>query len=106
MIWQLLTASALCSVPLLRAGTAEELFTKNCAPCHGKDGKGNTPAGKKAGAKDLTISKTTRAEIEKQITDGKIDPKRKTNMPAFGEKVSKEEIRTLTDFVIAFRKGG
>ena len=94
------------AAPSLHAAGAEELFTKNCAPCHGKDGKGNTPAGKKAGAKDLTISKTTPAEVEKQITEGKIDPKRKTNMPAFGDKISKEEIKSLTDFVLAFRKGG
>src|SRR5262245_43377395 len=88
------------------AETVEELFLRNCSPCHGKDGKGNTPAGKKAGVKDLTISKTSPAEVEKQIIGGKIDPKRKTNMPAFGGKISKEEIKSLSEFVLSLRKGG
>jgi mono/diheme cytochrome c family protein len=86
------------------ATPVEDLFSKTCAPCHGKDGKANTPAGKKAGAKDLSISKTTRAEIEKQITEGKADTKGSIKMPAFGGKITPDEIKALTDYVLAFRK--
>ncbi len=87
-----------------RAGPVEELFTKNCVPCHGKDGRGNTPAGKKVGAKDLTVSKTSPAEIEKQIKEGKLDPKGTAKMPAFGGKISEDEIKSLVDYVLHFRK--
>ncbi len=86
------------------ASSTEELFNKTCAPCHGKDGKANTPAGKKAGAKNLSVSKTTPAEIEKQITEGKADGKGSIKMPAFGGKITADEIKNLTDYVLAFRK--
>ena len=86
------------------ATPVEDLFNKTCAPCHGKDGKANTPAGKKAGAKDLSISKTTPAEIEQQITEGKADAKGVLKMPAFAGKITPDEIKALTDYVLAFRK--
>jgi len=86
------------------ASPTEDLFNRTCAPCHGKDGKANTPAGKKAGAKDLSISKTTSPEIEKQITEGKADAKGSIKMPAFAGKIAPDEIKALTDYVLAFRK--
>jgi len=87
-----------------KAATSEELFMRNCSACHGKDGKGNTPAGKKIGAKDLTISKTTPAEILKQINEGKKDNKGVVKMPAFGGKIPDNEIQTLADFILGLRK--
>jgi cytochrome c6 len=46
--------------------TAKELFDQNCASCHGVDGKlGNS------GAKDLTKSKISDADILKIIEEGK-----------------------------------
>jgi mono/diheme cytochrome c family protein len=83
---------------------SEDLFNKACAPCHGKDGKANTLAGKKAGAKDLSISKTTSSEIEKQITEGKADTKGSIKMPAFAGKITPAEIKALAEYVLAFRK--
>ena len=86
------------------ASSTEDLFNQSCAPCHGKDGKANTPAGKKAGAKDLSVSKTTPVEIERQITDGKADSKGALKMPAFAGKITPDEIKALADYVLAFRK--
>src|SRR6185436_576071 len=40
-----------------RAADAKELWEKNCASCHGKDGKGDTKMGQKAGVKDYTDAK-------------------------------------------------
>lgn len=85
------------------AAPIEELFNKTCAPCHGKDGKANTPAGKKAGAKDLSISKRTAVEIEKQIIEGKADNKGSIKMPAFAGKITPDEIKGLTEYVLSFR---
>ena len=56
-----------------RAADGPALFADNCASCHGLDGRARTPAGKKVHAKDLTLSKLTDAEIEKQIRDGTKD---------------------------------
>jgi cytochrome c6 len=95
---------ALLSLAAVNAAGVEELYSRNCAPCHGKDGKGNTPAGKKAGAKDLTISKTTPDEVERQIVEGKLDPKGTAKMPAFGGKISDEEIKSLAAYVLGLRK--
>src|SRR5262245_40735124 len=52
----LLTATL---VPLLLVGSSHAAdvqanWTKHCASCHGKDGKGQTKAGKMAGVKDQT----------------------------------------------------
>jgi mono/diheme cytochrome c family protein len=104
LLLTVLLALVILSPATLSAPAIEDLFQKTCAPCHGKDGKANTPAGKKAGAKDLSISKTTPAEIEKQITDGKADSKGSIKMPAFSGKITPDEIKALTDYVLAFRK--
>jgi mono/diheme cytochrome c family protein len=88
----------------MSAAPTVDLFNTACAPCHGKDGKANTPAGKKSGAKDLSISKTTPAEVEKQITDGKADARGVLKMPAYAGKITPDEIKALTDYVLAFRK--
>src|SRR5689334_16322350 len=102
VVTALLTLFAVVSADA--ASPTEDLFNKACAACHGKDGKANTPAGKKAGAKDLSTSKTTPAEIEKQIAQGKADARGTLAMPAFAGRITTEEIKALTDYVLAFRK--
>jgi cytochrome c6 len=96
-------AGALLAAPPIGAST-QELYTKVCASCHGKDGRGQTPAGRKAGAKDLTVSKTSAEEVDRQIREGKQDPKKKSNMPAFAGKLSDEEIKALASYILGFRK--
>ncbi len=39
------------------AADAKALYEKQCAKCHGPDGKGETKMGKKNGAKDYTSAK-------------------------------------------------
>ena len=39
------------------AADAKALYEKDCAKCHGADGKGETKMGKKMGAKDYTDAK-------------------------------------------------
>ncbi len=41
----------------MRAADAKENWEKNCAKCHGADGKGDTKMGKKVGVKDYTDPK-------------------------------------------------
>lgn len=88
-------------------GDAAAVYAKNCASCHGKDGKGDTKMGKKAGAKDYTDAKVqagfSDAEALAAIKDGvKKDGKEK--MKAFSSKVSDAEAKELVAYIRAFKK--
>jgi mono/diheme cytochrome c family protein len=82
----------------------KELFAKQCASCHGPDGKAQTPIARKLGVKDLTQSKLPEAEIEKQIVEGKRDDHGKVKMPSFKGKLSADEIKLLIKAVQELRK--
>ena len=90
-----------------RADLAEN-WTKNCASCHGKDGKGQTKAGRKADVKDLTDAtyqaSFTDEQMFKQIKEGLKDKNGKEKMKAFGDKFSDEEIKALVAFVRGLKK--
>jgi mono/diheme cytochrome c family protein len=76
-------------------------FNQNCAPCHGKDGSANTPAGKSTKAKDLRspeVQKKTDEELATQIRNGK------GPMPAFKKRLTENEINELVDYIRALAK--
>ncbi len=75
------------------AQDAKALFSQRCAACHGPDGKGQTPMGKKMGAPDLLQAKLAEPAAEKVIADGK------GKMTAFKGKLSPEQIKSLATFV-------
>jgi len=83
-------------------------WTKHCASCHGKDGKGDTKAGKKAEVKDLTDPKYqesfTDEQMFKQIKEGMKDKNGKEKMKAFGGLLSDEEIKALVACVRGMKK--
>ncbi len=91
-------------LPLSVAADGKEVFAKQCASCHGPDGKAQTPIARKLGVKDLTQSKLTEAEIEKQIVEGKRDDHGKEKMPSFKSKLSTDEIKSLIAAVKELRK--
>ena len=79
------------------------LWDKNCASCHGKDGKGKTKAGRIAGVKDLTD-----AAYQKSFTDehafegilkGRKDDKGKEQMKPFAGKMTEDEMKGLVKHV-------
>src|SRR5437762_2869049 len=81
-----------------RADVSEN-WTKNCASCHGKDGKGQTKAGRMAEAKDLSDAKVQTAFTDdqafKQIKEGLKDKNGKDRMKPFADKLSDDEIKAL-----------
>src|SRR5512140_593545 len=92
------TIIAALAIPALSvcAADAKAIYEKDCAKCHGADGKGETKMGKKMGAKDYTDAKV-QAELKddaavKAIKEGFKDKEGKVLMkPAEG--VSDAEIK-------------
>lgn len=89
------------------AADAKALYEKECAKCHGSDGKGDTKMGKKLGAKDYTDPKVQEALTDeaafKAIKEGFKDKDGKTLMkPAEG--MSDDDIKALVKYMRAFKK--
>ena len=80
------------------------LWKKNCASCHGDDGKGQTKAGKSKKVQDLTNpeirAKFDRDRMIKSTKGGMKSEDGKELMKPYGEKLSDAEIAALTDYVI------
>jgi mono/diheme cytochrome c family protein len=91
--------------PVLAEETGADLYTKNCAKCHGDDGKGETGMGKKAREKgekwpDLSKESEPREHVVAVIKEGVPNSK----MKAYGDKLTAAQIDLVTDFVIGLRK--
>ena len=84
------------------ARSAAELYSKNCATCHGKDGRAKTFKGKLKHTRDLTDPEWQDKASDERIFNSIMNGKGK--MPAFGKKLSEQEINTLVTFVRALRK--
>lgn len=80
------------------------LWKKNCASCHGEDGKGQTKAGKTKKVEDLTNpevrAKFDRDRMIKSTKEGIKDEAGKERMKPYAEKLSEAEIAALTDYII------
>src|SRR3954454_18858142 len=98
-----LAAALLTGSLALFAEEAINVFNLNCAPCHGKDGKAHTPIARKLGVKDLTLSKLSDDDIERQIRDGRKAADGQQAMPAFGDKIAAADLKPLIEFVKKFR---
>ncbi len=89
------------------AADAKENYTKDCAKCHGADGKGDTKMGSKLGIKDYTDAKV-QAELKddaafKAIKEGLKDKDGKTLMkPSDG--LSDDDIKGLVAYMRTFKK--
>ena len=101
-----LTAFAAAAVSA-SAADAKANYEKDCAKCHGADGKGDTKMGKKLGAKDYTDAKV-QAELKddaaiKAIKEGYKDKDGKVVMkPAEG--LSDADIKALVAHMRTFKK--
>lgn len=70
-----------------------ETFRQYCMKCHGEDGKAQTPKGKQLKAQNFTDEEWQQhksdQELIKIVTEGGMD------MPAFGKKLSRDQIEGL-----------
>jgi len=102
VLWGVLTWAA---IPAACAGDpAHELYIKNCAYCHGKDGKAQSAIARNLGVKDLSKSVLTDGQITQEIREGKQENQSTSKMPAFKEKLTPEEVESLIPVVKEFRK--
>ena len=89
-----------------KAADAQATYEKDCAKCHGKDGKGETKMGKKKGAKDYTDAKVQDALKDdaaiKAIKEGYKKDGDEVMKPAEG--LSDEEIKGLVAYMRKFKK--
>src|ERR1051326_1558273 len=99
------TAMLLCLVVILAtplfAADGAALYKANCNTCHGPTGAGDTPAGKMMKAKppgSAEVQKLTDGEITASVTNGK------GKMPAFGKKLSADDIKAVVAYVRTFKK--
>lgn len=105
MNWKI-KAVALTSALMIAApaayGDAAETYAKQCASCHGKDGKGQTTMGKKSKAKDYTTAegqKWSDADGVKAILEGK------EKMKGYKDKgIDEAAAKALVTYIRTFKK--
>jgi len=105
LVKPLLLAAVLA--PAALAADVKENWSTHCMACHGKDGKGQTKAGRMAGVKDQSDA-TYQASLtdEKMLTSIKEGVKDggKEKMKPFKDKLSDDEIKALIAQVRSFKK--
>ena len=101
--WRALPAPPEKPAAEVESARTAELFKDRCARCHGEDGRGQTVVGQMVGAPNFTDKGWWDEEKDEHrfvhsITEGKGE------MPAFGKKLSRPEIKALAAYVKTFRK--
>jgi mono/diheme cytochrome c family protein len=80
----------------LPAQDAASLYKAKCSACHGADGKGGTPVGKKMGIKDFAspeVQKISDDGLAAIISDGK------NKMPSYKKSLKPDEIKELAGYI-------
>jgi cytochrome c6 len=84
------------ALPTKTQDDGASVFKAKCAACHGADGKGEVPMGKKLGAHDLSsaeVQKQSDAQLTEVVTKGR------NKMPSYEGKLSKEQIAQLVAYI-------
>jgi cytochrome c553 len=91
----------------LSAADVKENWDKECAKCHGADGRGQTRMGRQSGAKDYTDAKV-QAELDdaKALTRIKEGLKEngKEKMKGYADKFTEDEMKALVAHIRSFKK--
>jgi mono/diheme cytochrome c family protein len=101
----LLAAAAVALIALwntaLVAQDAAGLYKAKCSACHGADGKGDSPMGKKMGLRDFAspeVQKSSDDELTAIIADGK------DKMPSYKKSLKPEQIKELVGYIRSLAK--
>jgi mono/diheme cytochrome c family protein len=84
------------------ARSAAQLYSKNCASCHGRDGRGKTAKGRLNHSRNLSDSEWQNRVSDERIFNSIMNGKGK--MPAYGKKLSDQEIDSLVPYVRGLKK--
>jgi cytochrome c6 len=76
------------------------LYKSKCQVCHGVDGKGDTPAGKKLAARDFHSPEVAK-QSDAQMFE--ITKKGKNKMPAYDGKLTDDQIKQLIKYIRALK---
>lgn len=103
-------ATGLCLVGItagaVGAQDATQQYDKNCKVCHGPSGKGDGPAGKMLKPPPADFATVLKgkadADIAKAIKDGGKAVGKSTAMPAFGSKLTDDQINAIVAYVKGF----
>jgi len=90
------------NVPAPMPGDAKATFDSKCASCHGKDGRARSLHARHVHARDMTD-----ASWQNEVTDERLFnsiTKGKGKMPAFGKKLSEDQIDGLVRYVRQFKR--
>jgi cytochrome c oxidase cbb3-type subunit 3 len=97
----LLVLGCIISAFALQAATppsGKSIYKRRCMMCHGAEGKGY-PAMK---SPDFTDPKWQASVKDKELIEVIKNGKKGTAMPAFGDKLKKDEIKAVTDYIRSF----
>jgi len=96
LISTLVVSGILAVTPSASAQSAADLYKTKCQVCHGADGKGDTPAGKKLGAKDFHSPEVAKMS-DQELFD--ITKNGKEKMPAYNNKLTDDQLKDLIKYV-------
>ena len=95
-----------CGLVAARGEDAKTVYDRDCAKCHGQDGKGQTKMGQKLGAKDYTDAKVQEALTDeaafKAIKEGLKKDDKTVMKPSEG--LSDDDIKGLIAYMRGFKK--
>ena len=90
------------TTPTASEDSAAEIFSRNCAKCHGKDGKAKGFKAKAVGARNLADGQWQERVSDERIFNSINNGKGK--MPAYGKKLSEAEINSLVNYVRSLKQ--
>ncbi|HEV8369375.1 MAG TPA: cytochrome c [Pyrinomonadaceae bacterium] len=86
-----------------RLAKVKSLFKEKCARCHGEDGRGETVLAEQINPPDFTDEKWSKSDLNNEEL-AEIVARGKGEMPAFGKKLTRQEIASLVLYVRQFIK--
>ena len=92
----LVTFTAMITGPARGQSAGETLFKAKCVMCHGADGKGEVPMGKKLNIPSFAapdVQNQSDAQLTDAVTKGK------NKMPAYDGKLTKDQIAQLVAYI-------